>query len=294
MKNKLIKLISSLLVAALLVSMTTVFAFAAEDDGTANDGGVTVLLNRTFEEGWEYSNGLGAIADNAGITEGGQEAALVNETLLTGGINNFFEITTLRKASKQPYVQVSTSGYASTAGCGGMVLEFDINSRDGIDVATTCMYARLGGTTNAVNPDKTLLSFTADGYLSSNGLKLVELTKEWAHITICFDYSRFDEKIITATVSCDQTGKSVKIELSTAGTDIDPFPALFRIKGPDKNSEGNSVGYDNIKLYVGTDKVASIPSDDYGILVNPDAAKSYDTTGGAGASDGEVEKSVSL
>lgn len=63
MNKKITKIISAVLTVALLLSCFTVFSFA---DTSAESGStqaqalddVTVLVNRTFSEGWDYSNGF--------------------------------------------------------------------------------------------------------------------------------------------------------------------------------------------------------------------------------------------
>ena len=62
MKKKFIKLISSLLVLAFLVSCMAVFVYAdgGEDttDTEINDENLKLFVNRTFDEGWNYANGF--------------------------------------------------------------------------------------------------------------------------------------------------------------------------------------------------------------------------------------------
>ena len=57
MKNKFYRIISSLLVLAFIISGLSIFAFASDEGG---DEGLDpkVLYNRTFDEGWDYNNGL--------------------------------------------------------------------------------------------------------------------------------------------------------------------------------------------------------------------------------------------
>ena len=70
MKNKFIKLISSVLVLAFLLSSFVVFASANEGENTetkqpVDTSKLTVLVNRTFEEGWEFANGFsGTVGKN--------------------------------------------------------------------------------------------------------------------------------------------------------------------------------------------------------------------------------------
>ena len=70
MKNKFTKLISSVLVLAFLLSSFVVFASANEGENTeakqpVDTSDLSVLVNRTFEEGWEFTNGFsGAVGNN--------------------------------------------------------------------------------------------------------------------------------------------------------------------------------------------------------------------------------------
>ena len=69
MKNKFIKLISSVLVLAFLLSSFVVFASANEEENTetvapVDTSDLLVLVNRTFEEGWEFANGFSGTVGN--------------------------------------------------------------------------------------------------------------------------------------------------------------------------------------------------------------------------------------
>jgi len=66
MKNKLLRLISSLLILAVLISCFAIYAFAEEggDEGeTEEEGdGIEVVYFRDYEEGWGYENGFNSAA----------------------------------------------------------------------------------------------------------------------------------------------------------------------------------------------------------------------------------------
>ena len=67
MKNKFVKILSTLLVLSFLVSTFSVFSFA-EDTGSTDVGntntdndsvnGYELFTNRDFGEGWDYDNGF--------------------------------------------------------------------------------------------------------------------------------------------------------------------------------------------------------------------------------------------
>ena len=65
MKNKFTKIISTILIVTLLVSMCSIFAFADESDGGAVGSNELVhMLNRNFGEGWDVDNGLKVTANS--------------------------------------------------------------------------------------------------------------------------------------------------------------------------------------------------------------------------------------
>ena len=63
MKNKLSKAVAAILIIATVLSMASVFAFAEADD-TATESTLNLLVNRSFDEGWDYDNGLIDFAKN--------------------------------------------------------------------------------------------------------------------------------------------------------------------------------------------------------------------------------------
>lgn len=62
MKKRINKLISSLLILAVLISCFSVFVFAstpaAESENSVTEDDITLLVNRTYDEGWNYLNGF--------------------------------------------------------------------------------------------------------------------------------------------------------------------------------------------------------------------------------------------
>ena len=55
MKNRLNRVLSFLLIVATLASFLGIFASASEVDTS-----VKMFHNRTYNEGWDYSNGMGS------------------------------------------------------------------------------------------------------------------------------------------------------------------------------------------------------------------------------------------
>ena len=64
MKNRIYKLISSLLILAFIVSCMSIFAYAdtaAEASDSVTEEDITLLVNRTYDEGWNYANGFSTV-----------------------------------------------------------------------------------------------------------------------------------------------------------------------------------------------------------------------------------------
>ena len=57
MKKGFIKLTSLCIVLSVFLAMFTVFPSA--NTGSGADDGVKVIYNRGYEDGWDYTNGLG-------------------------------------------------------------------------------------------------------------------------------------------------------------------------------------------------------------------------------------------
>ncbi len=124
MKKKSIKLISSLLILAFLVSCFSVFAFAstdAQDDSeSVTEDDITLLVNRTYDEGWNYLNGFtSGIADN--------KFSIEYEETEDFGYNYFCRIESVNGASG--YINLKYNGKHSLE-YGNTVFELDLKTDD--------------------------------------------------------------------------------------------------------------------------------------------------------------------
>ena len=268
MKLKFRKLISSLLILASLISMMTVFVYAADGEGEEDpnvlENGVSVLLNRTFDEGWSLKNGASALSGAEA-----QIVALGEEEKLDGTKNRYMDLG-VYESTTSAYVQYTVSDYTKGAGLGGFVLEFDLKSFDG-SANGSILYGRTGAGQSGVDNDYTLLSVT-NGMVVSGGVEICPLPDyEWVHFAFIYDYSTYDNNYINISVVFDgKVVNTIKISGSNNASP-NPNPAFFRFHIPMQKNVGDSIAYDNIKMYTGTTEITEIPVGVYGALVNSGA-----------------------
>ena len=125
MKNKFTKLISSVLIFAFLLSACAVLA-SANDSGSASGGtggevskeNVTLLINRTYDEGWNAHNGFTPVTN-------GNLYDITYEEIEDFSYNYFMRVEALNQ--NPSYLNIE---YGSNVPKGYSVLEFDINTDD--------------------------------------------------------------------------------------------------------------------------------------------------------------------
>ena len=124
------KILSLVLTAALLLSVFSVFSFAASrDDEEAEAGTVQLLVNRTFGEGWDVSNGITVLDDAYNSNPQGAKMALgVLKSFAVGEENKRIVIT-------PGFVEMGTR-------------QAEANKELGRTIAQSCDYAIVVNATN--------------------------------------------------------------------------------------------------------------------------------------------------
>ncbi len=128
MKNKFIKFVSSVLIAAFLISCFAVFSFAdttSADAGASdeNESPLTVLTNRTFNEGWNYDNGFNVNQANHNFEVEYEQTEDYNYNYYTR-----IEGTSINEGYLEAYYG------SNSATSGSTVFEFDIKTDDITDL----------------------------------------------------------------------------------------------------------------------------------------------------------------
>ncbi len=125
MKKNNKRLVSILLLFAFLISTLSVFTFfsAAEEEGEGGlDEDILVLYNRTFDEGWNYENGLTT-------SEKKTHNYSIDHEVTTDYSYNYF-LRAEAGSTTAGYVYFNFAGNSNTALSGGTVIEFSIKADD--------------------------------------------------------------------------------------------------------------------------------------------------------------------
>ena len=168
------RLISLVLTLAILLSAFSVFAFAEEstDDGVSASE-LSVAYNRTFSEGWDYTNGIvDALAK-------GNTAGLAYE-YRNSAYNYYLKL--VKQNTTPSYLYIDTDG--KLADEGRTYVEFDITSGAGASLGQAVRVSIRGDI-------KTLVEFRDDGMyvIGQNvGTSVYDLKWESLKFEFNFDY----------------------------------------------------------------------------------------------------------
>lgn len=297
MKNKLSKIISSLLILSFLIAAFSVFSFAEDTAGDSTTGSgdstenMTVLFNRTFEDGWDYKNGFQY------VSLGNNNACIDFEEDALGKYNYYVRFEALSTSALNARINFGADAvtHGSKANVPGTVVEFSVKADD---VAKLGNIVRM---TTAVNrKDINMLDINADGELvvfkgyTGGDLNLGVLGNEWVNIAYIFDWQQ-DDLAVTVKVGYGLgNGYTDSYELVmnyTSSGDLGMYYLYFGIPTStaraDKtasSSKGMSFCMDNLKVYQGVRSIQTldVATYGYGSGVNTLAEKVIDIQESAG------------
>ena len=202
MKNKLTRILSSILVLAMLLSVFAMTVLASDSTGgeetegeEEEEGGVTVLYNRDYEEGWNYGNGLAAYPRSQRFSIDYEEDENFN-------YNYFFRLEGLT-STDHGYFDIMYGGNSPSEGYS--VLEFDLKTDDAIEQNLTFISMRhtssgsftqlakfTGQQLSVIGQGGTKYndssSNVGDAARSSAVYSLGELANKWIHIAYVFNF----------------------------------------------------------------------------------------------------------
>lgn len=268
MKNKFVKLISSLLVIAFVVSAVPVFTFAENSDSE-----ISLLINRDFEEGWDYNNGFSAAAGDNLFSIDYEETSDYN-------YNYFFRMEAAN-ANAATLTFDFTSQFVVREG--GTVLEISYKADDYCNVIGNStdigkilsVKTNIGQTINLIGiKDGKLCVYTnSDG---TEYQEICELDNDWSDLAFVFDWDKSDlyytlyygedysEKFVVSYPYSTSGDKGLRYcYLEMPKVDI-PADAEQRV--------GASYCVDNFKIYQGTKDILSAEELDeigYGERIDP-------------------------
>ena len=260
--KKLNRIISAILILASLVSIFAVFALADDtsdilpDDTTEEVPGETesgkpaadltaieLLYNRDFGEGWEYTNGLSAMANH--------NAYIDYEETVTRKYNYFWRI----EASDSIYAGTSGFGLTDSLRESGTVLEFKIKADDACDMDGRILYL----TSHSGDALELLYIKGSSLYAFRSGnadYKIADLEDEWLNIAIVIDWDATADNngtevsVFSARVYYGDEEKYVDYESNYASAGDSGYKALyFTIPKSSKDREGMSYCIDDLRIY---------------------------------------------
>lgn len=269
------RLISLILTLSILVSAFSVFAFAtdATEDDTASDT-LNVAYNRTFDEGWDYDNGIKAdfLRDN--------KVGISYE--LVGAAYNHYLRLEKTNTNAPAYLFIDTASLDKT---GKTFIELDLASslENGMGQAVR---VNVGGSM------KTLIEFKADGmYILGTNVGHIDYAMKWEKISFVFDFDYADTIIDAADDEYSVTAyKNSEIVASAVwkrgGGGFGVSQIRFAYGNVLSANVGQWYAIDNLKVYSGVDEFTAMTAKEYGSAVDADATKDYPLASTATGPDG--------
>ena len=322
MKSKFLRILSLILVMSSLLSMFAIFANAEEAGSTEDETEdteeekITVLYNRTYDEGWEVKNGMTLV--DQGST-GSTLFVIDYEETPDFDINYFWRLEL--NSSDNDYAQLDFGANQHI----GTVFEFDVKSDD------ICNFSNLislgtKGTSSATRSNYCLMKVTDNKvYLMDGADPAFELSNSWTRIQIVCDYT-YEVHTQAEMDKMTDASKKEEARLENENTflmyvyygpaDGSAAPTLytgkplvitgiggkgvqlvrFQSTGNDKaDNYGTSICFDNLKVYDGANEIKDITPDmGYGVRVDAGAAKTVEIKGNAGDSSSDITAALSM
>ena len=190
MKTKFSKILSSLLILSFLISMFSVFSFTvgAEEDSADEESEYTLFINRSFDEGWNYLNGLFNTSSNnkTGISIDYEES-------ITGDYNYFTRFEALVD-DNDTYLEFRFGQDAVPPGVDPVntVVEFSIKADDAAKLGTI-VYLKTQLKSEPVrliyiDGEQNIIALPGTGP-DAKGYTLGKLENKWVNIAFSFDCS---------------------------------------------------------------------------------------------------------
>lgn len=266
------RLIAFLLFLSVLVSLLSVYSFAAdsrvgESEGESTDA-LTVVYNRGFEEGWDYTNGL----KNAVV---GASKYAIEYTRLSPSFYDYYLKVTVGDSAAD-YLEIDAGDKISPEG--KTFIAFDFFAEAGTDIvgAVNAYTAGEGAERSVVY----LLSFS-DGDIYLLGERVGEADGEWHHVGIEFDFGYAEGATDEYAVRAYYGDKTVS---RTESADVFGISALRIGAAADAEASraGQSYLLDDIQLYYGADNFTNIKSLGAGSAVDASLPRDFEVISGTG------------
>ena len=273
MKNKFVKIISSLLIVSFLVATFSVFSYAQEntEDNTGSGeilSDLLVFYNRAFDEGWDYANGF------TKTSAGSNSITIDHEEDTLGKYNYFVRFEATTKNAATAYVDFKKDAILDKGNTTKTIVELSVKADD-VSYLGKIVWMIMGGSAAS---NVAMLDINAKGEavlfngVSGGNINLGKLGNEWLNVAYIFDWSQ-DSMVCTV-----KYGYGLNAGYSEQVTVTSPYPAnsmgmqnLYvgipaSASRPVSEAESFGMSYclDNLKVYQGVDNIMYIDPAVYG------------------------------
>ncbi len=251
-----VKLISLLLTLSILVSAFSIFAFADETEDDVVADPLNVVFNRTFEEGWDYDNGiLSSFAQ-------GNEVGISYE--YTGSSYNHY-LRLDKVNTNVGYVHIDTAEHLSREG--KTFIQLDVMSPDESSFGQALRVSVQGSL-------KTLVEFKADGmYVLGTNVGRPAYSMQWQSLSFEFDFDYDADFYKVTAYHFSELVAEVEWARPLGGFGISQV--RFAFGNVLDESVGSWYGVDNLRIYSDSEQFATIGEGVYGSAVDTNAEKDY-------------------
>ena len=253
------KITSVLLVMSLILSLFTVYSFAAES-GAETQATSKYAANYLF-----YKNSFGDEADDYGTIPALNNAQNSQTEIKTESSGNRYVYFNINDSDKNVYFQLSPnqSYTLGTNNLGYMIFEFDFNDLG--NKLNTNKFFEIHSGTGSFQPDggriaaANVINFANNGfqnYVYFNGNKLNRInipSNEWTHIR--FEFSILSPDATKYGLKCYVGDKSFETSF-----DLGDPGVITYIRMGSTNSTNQIFGLDNMAMYVGETNLPSYDS----------------------------------
>ncbi len=240
-----------------------------------------IIYNRHYGEGWSF--GVGGGTDVACIMQ------LQSEQTIDLSYN-YYQYYEVIGGNENAYWQIngSTMPYST----GKVFIEMDLKASEGADFGGAILYRGLGGSSEYI------IGFT-DGYLTGyGGKKLGKISEEeWVHVAIevDFDYAKNSPNAsndYVCLISYYYGDNNYAAFEHNCGGAVGLYRLRTGFQAQPVECNGEYWCMDNLQVYSGTTTFANIPSDNYGVLVDPATPKDFPIQSGGTSIDEDIADSL--
>ncbi len=290
MKNKLTKIISTILIVTFLVSTFSIFAFANDSSsGSEESTELVYMLNRTFDEGWDVDNGLK-------VTSNDNKFYVDYEVSSDYSYNYFARFEAVNASEAYAEINFKTAGQIQQKNGSVVKISFKVDDFFNIagptDSIGTIFYGRTG-----YNMDVSFLAIK-DGKLvaytdktATSYTELFQLENDWVDVAFVFDWDKTD---FNYTVYYgDNYSESVTVSYPYTDT-LDKGLQYIRLGLPRSTVPsriGSGFCIDDYQIYQNSKEIMSDDELDalgYGQLVDPTRVKTIEIQSGTGKSTADI------